>query len=471
MRRLIVIFSLFGHLFLSTFSADAAEMILQPVSASGEHTIVGTEIRLASSGQRVRFEVLVRNYAPQFLKVYQVTLDERGFHNGSPTPLQRVSVACPNVNNSGDQFCQTTFDETGIGAPDCVDSYSPAWPTTGLRCEPAWINQSRTDYIFFGMDTIALADINSPNLRWGGTTWPPDLGIDEGGTYYAGTVLVDVPVGAGGRYLLGFDINETFMDDAQAPTAIVASLIPATILVLCTSDEQCGAQCLTGICDTDTGLCLPQPDGAICTDCNPCTDGDHCQSGDCVPGAPVLCSGDEQCARRVFDYRTGSCSVPDHLPNNSKCDDQNPCTRDDYCFSGECDGLSVAYGTACDDGDACTIGERCFSRQCLPDSFVMCMNGDTCNDPGHCIPATGQCSAPIPKPDATVCFDGDLCMEGFCYDGICHSEEIPNCIRWHDFFSCIDGPQNPTETACDTFDLNSDGFVDLLDVAILIPRY
>jgi len=51
---------------------------------------------------------------------------------------------------------------------------------------------------------------------------------------------------------------------------------------------------------------------------------------------------------------------------------------------------------------------------------VVCNNGDACNDPGVCVPATGQCSAPTPKPNGTTCSDGNACTQtDTCQGGVC----------------------------------------------------
>ena len=51
---------------------------------------------------------------------------------------------------------------------------------------------------------------------------------------------------------------------------------------------------------------------------------------------------------------------------------------------------------------------------------VVCSNGDACNDPGVCQPATGQCSPPTPRPNGTSCTDGNACTQtDTCQGGVC----------------------------------------------------
>ena len=66
--------------------------------------------------------------------------------------------------------------------------------------------------------------------------------------------------------------------------------------------------CQENICDPVTGDChiVPRPDGADCDDRNPCTEGDHCSSGQCEPGDEYVCAcptdmvqvGDSHCVDR-----------------------------------------------------------------------------------------------------------------------------------------------------------------------------
>jgi hypothetical protein len=79
--------------------------------------------------------------------------------------------------------------------------------------------------------------------------------------------------------------------------------------------------------------------------------------------------------------------VPICSPDDSPCDDRNPCTTDDTCVAGACTGptipcpddgnpctddvcasltgtCGVARSGACDDGDACTLNDACASGVC-----------------------------------------------------------------------------------------------------------
>src|SRR5262249_21030855 len=63
---------------------------------------------------------------------------------------------------------------------------------------------------------------------------------------------------------------------------------------VCTPSDRCHS---SGTCAPATGLCTnpPVPDGRACFAGNPCTTGDTCQGGACVPGAPVTCTALDSC--------------------------------------------------------------------------------------------------------------------------------------------------------------------------------
>jgi hypothetical protein len=107
--------------------------------------------------------------------------------------------------------------------------------------------------------------------------------------------------------------------------------------VVCTAIDQCHQ---AGICDPTTGACsTPQaPQGASCSDGNPCTLGDICLNGTCNPGSLVSCRPLGPCySAGVCDPTTGQCSSPP-VADNTACDDGNPCTQGDTCQGGSCIG-------------------------------------------------------------------------------------------------------------------------------------
>ncbi len=123
--------------------------------------------------------------------------------------------------------------------------------------------------------------------------------------------------------------------------------------------------------------------------------------------------------------------------NGDECDDSNPCTTDDVCTDGTCEGDAVK----CDDGNTCTK--------------------DTCNKKGKCevsYPDDLKCE------DGNKCTIGDTCQAGSCIAGKkkeC-SEDGNKCIKWQCFptegckseikenFSCDDSNTCTKDDKCDS---------------------
>jgi hypothetical protein len=85
------------------------------------------------------------------------------------------------------------------------------------RCESGFQDRNRTDFVGYGFDYVAAADISTANYRMGIATSPPDYVIDSGVLKYVGTMIISVPAGAQGTYTLGFNEAETFMQDEANP--------------------------------------------------------------------------------------------------------------------------------------------------------------------------------------------------------------------------------------------------------------
>jgi hypothetical protein len=258
--------------------------------------------------------------------------------------------------------------------------------------------------------------------------------------------------------------------DAAAPVAnrVFVRLVSFQRGVTCQSSADCGGgPCVDGMCCDSTcgggdpsdclacsiaaggqedGVCTTVrtrpdclPNGASCDDGNPCTIGDTVQAGVCTPGAPAVCTAQDQChVPGTCDPATGLCSNPNKA-DGTTCYDGNSCTTGDACQNGVCAGTPVrcntptqcqqlpgacspSYGicfysarpngTACNDGNACTQTDSCQSGSCVGSNPVVCTALDDCHSAGACTPSTGQCTNPA-KPDGTACSIG-FCVAGQC---------------------------------------------------------
>ena len=151
------------------------------------------------------------------------------------------------------------------------------------------------------------------------------------------------------------------------------------------------------------------PTGSACSDANPCTAGDHCDTGACIS--------------------TGMTS----------CEDFNPCTTDGCDTGSGCTHVALADGTDCNDGTACTAGDKCASGACVgtpmfcPEPNPNCYAGAcTCGGAAQpcnlavsdrCDGSTCTCSgAPACSGKNPACKLG-LCK---CGNDIC-GDEANNC--------------------------------------------
>src|ERR1043166_9796974 len=92
---------------------------------------------------------------------------------------------------------------------------------------------------------------------------------------------------------------------------------------------------------------------------------------------------------------------------------QLDCTGDQCHNPGICDpGTGQCTnpkpnGTVCNDGNLCTTGDQCVGGACTG-TPVDCSAGDQCHNAGTCDPVNGQCTN-SPKPNGSPCNDGLFC--------------------------------------------------------------
>ena len=169
-----------------------------------------------------------------------------------------------------------------------------------------------------------------------------------------------------------------------------------------------GRSCTDDTCDATFG-CVNEPmaDGRSCNDGNPCTTNDTCRTGFC-DGGPA----------------------PD-------CDDGNVCTRDSCVpASGGCIHPPV---TCTADPNLCLTAPMCDAPGgCHPGPPMVCPPGEVCN------PATGVCGPKMCPNGAADCNDGNPCTADTCSSpgALCNSAPISGVTA-----GCGDtNPCNGTET-------------------------
>lgn len=259
MRRWICAGIAIGFLTFAMDTVHAAEILIQPRGANGNHTIVGRDIELSGGGQRVFFDIFFRGFAPQPLMAYQVVINTAVTSNLGST-LGPAIQSCPSANSTGHLSCATAFNDFGLGSPRCYT----AFPSGNLQCEAGWINKVRTDWIFYGTSPVSAVDLNTPLFRWGSTVDFSELRADEGTTYYAGSLAVDVPANAAGTFVLSLDAGQTKLYNSQSfpnDEILPRSLLGATITIAppCTDDPSCSDTSVCTIDFCDNGTCVHEP--------------------------------------------------------------------------------------------------------------------------------------------------------------------------------------------------------------------
>jgi hypothetical protein len=163
----------------------------------------------------------------------------------------------------------------------------------------------------------------------------------------------------------------------------------------CDDDNVCTADG----CNPETDLCEIDPaamDGTFCdADADGCTEGDHCQDGQCMVGQVVACSDLD-----------GNCLVGHCLSN----------APDTY----SCVAQAAPVGTPCDDGDFCNTGEQCDDAgNCAGGKPNTCgLDAEACQEV-VCNPFTQKCKVEA-LPDGALCDDEELCTQlDLCNAGSC----------------------------------------------------
>ena len=207
---------------------------------------------------------------------------------------------------------------------------------------------------------------------------------------WAAVLLVACGTEAGGD--AGPDPDNTSDTQAVADASAVpdvAASADATGAKECTTDGQCAASttpCMTAFCSANGGCDERFDPGAPCDDGDPCTVGDRCAKTACSAGLQVCeCAADTDCAP---------------FEDGNQCNGTLRCNKDKLPY--RC-GLDISTLVVCD------------------------TKTDTACIVGACVAKTGVC-APLPRPDGTLCDDGDPCtVDSACKSGICQAPSANWC--------------------------------------------
>ena len=162
-----------------------------------------------------------------------------------------------------------------------------------------------------------------------------------------------------------------------------------------------------------------------------------------------------------FGYRN-LCITPGGQPvvcsNGDQCNDPGVCQP----ATGTC-SAPVPHVGSCSDGNACTQTDTCQAGSCAGGNPVVCPVPGVCHLPGTCDPGTGQCSDPN-APDGTICNDGSMCtINDQCINGTCLGTSttcgngVVDCGEECDDGNTVDGD------GCDSTCMNEEPCSDQID--------
>ena len=250
-------------------------------------TIVGNELRAESGGFRAWFHVQVSNWDPlgngPNLATYQVEIACSGyldsdFAGDQPDLLPagwtdldvRGGIACPGFDPTP---CVTAFGEawaicTGglcdAGYVDHAADRPDSWcAPSGGGCNSAGVDISDCSFNYYGVSNLLPGHPDQPSTCVGGTR--PGQGCTTGAqctgggtctgpglaTYYGGTLVLDIPPGAKGKYTVLLNPNETFVASPGIPPVVIDSLEETGFVVNILTGSCCYAQGTPGAGCTD----------------------------------------------------------------------------------------------------------------------------------------------------------------------------------------------------------------------------
>ena len=208
--------------------------------------------------------------------------------------------------------------------------------------------------------------------------------------------------------------------------------------------------CTKDSCDLATGCTQVADDGAPCDDENPCTIGDVCADRKCKVGEPKVCASTKPCVSAECDLTKGGKCGYKNKKSGVTCNDGDPCTKDDGCEDGGCEGTKVecddknpctddscdakkgciytANFAPCEDGDTCTLLDKCADASCKAGAPKKCDDGQSCTV-DTCDKMKGACVfSALPKEGSSCDADGSVCtVTDVCKAGKCSAGKAKNC--------------------------------------------
>ena len=279
------------------------------------------------------------------------------------------------------------------------------------------VDETRADYLFFGLDTLLAFDCES-------------LVASSTLTYVGGA-----NVGGSPAYLAGYTLNASA--DAALDSTFEITLLPYIDSALSDPGGDPLPFAVGPTCLLTVGGCQDHMD---CDDGEWCNGPEQCVDLLCMPGTPPDCGDGVGCTDDSCDEFGDACV---HTPVDGNCNDGIGCTTD------TCDALSDCQFTPddglCDDSIPCTVDSCDALSDCqfTPDD-ALCGNGAFCDGEEVCDDFAGCQDVADPCIDLAHCDeDGDVCL-ACINDGEC-DDDIPCTINGCDLvtYTCLFTPSDP----------------------------
>jgi len=397
-------------------------------------SIVGNELRIDrianNDAFRAWFNVQVSNWDPNLngdpaLATYQVKIDCSGYLGsdcGAAQPdLAPAVVACPAPGGVG--TCRTTFGEYDAR---CTGGFCDAGYVSpnGVNRPDSWCGLPE------GCNLVAV-NITTCNFNYLAVSDSVTGTVDGGAVYHGGTLVLDLPAGAKGKYTVNLNQDETFIATPGAPPVIIADSAETGFVVnfvtgsccygLGTDDAGCADSTTAGggVCITRSDCAaMPQPSvfavGGTCQ--NPPT-ADGCAA--CIENGRDIgtqCDDNDKCTHNDCAFPPGLCTNPliEGFDDDTECcdtitaalttiNDLDVCTCDS-CSEPNSRGhaLNPPCAGDCNDGNPCTTPDLCDGQRSQADGGCVGTDVNSITCPAHVCP-NDPLGVPYP------------CVDGFCF--------------------------------------------------------
>ncbi len=388
---LIISFSL-----IADQHANGIDLAWKPVSATTSHLINGNEIVVSIGGTTVTLEMRISNWANDLagnsqLHGYQARLDSSGFTSG---PFGSLSIASIPCTDDGDCFGDSTC---GTIIPDYCDFF------IGSDHSAAHVDSNHPDYVYAGVEVYTGVNaVTDDIMLFSLTQFDADSPVDTGGSYYAGTIKLDVSEDASGTFTIGFlsgpDSTLFISNNSEEFGPIITTSATITIINDCNvngvpDDEDissgtspdCNTNNIPDDCEADCNNNNIADDCDVASsasdDCNHNLVPDECELEDCNQnGTQDICDIvqgiSEDCnANDIPD----ECEWSDCNANNllDLCDiatgvsnDCNNNTTPDECESVDCNENGVADNCDIDSGFSMDVNSNGVPDGCEPTRMI-----------------------------------------------------------------------------------------------------